>query len=280
MTKLNRLTDQDRTFGPITYGRTSWNPLRLVLSSEDEEDKESPPNTLTMYAFGWVARICLPRWIKPHRVKHKAKYWDAATIERMGRDWYYETFPKEYGFSLHQGHLILFFGTQTHDSSTTKSWYYDLPWKQWRFIRRSYYDAEDKHYLTEWERPRGFLLRDAYAAEQAALESCPTVQFQFLDYDGECITATTRIEEREWCKGEGWFKWLSLFHKPMVRRVLDLEFSSEVGTEKGSWKGGTIGHSIDMLPGELHEAAFRRYCEQDHQAKSRSFKLKFLHRLK
>jgi hypothetical protein len=31
---------------------------------------------------------------------------------------------------------------------------------------------------------------------------------------------------------------------------------------KGSWKGGTVGHSIAMLPGELHGAAFARYCEQ------------------
>ena len=29
-----------------------------------------------------------------------------------------------------------------------------------------------------------------------------------------------------------------------------------------TWMGGAIGHSIDMLPGELHEAAFRRYCDQ------------------
>ena len=34
----------------------------------------------------------------------------------------------------------------------------------------------------------------------------------------------------------------------------------ETGSKKGSWKGGTIGHGIDMLPGELHEGAFRRYC--------------------
>jgi hypothetical protein len=41
---------------------------------------------------------------------------------------------------------------------------------------------------------------------------------------------------------------------------LDIRFSEETGRRKGSWKGGTLGHGIDMLPGELHEAAFRRYC--------------------
>lgn len=33
-------------------------------------------------------------------------------------------------------------------------------------------------------------------------------------------------------------------------------------TRKGSWKGGTIGHSIEMPPGELHADAFRRYCAE------------------
>lgn len=51
-----------------------------------------------------------------------------------------------------------------------------------------------------------------------------------------------------------------------VRRSLDIQFSGETGTRKGSWKGGTVGHSIDMLPGELHEAAFRRYCSEHKMA--------------
>lgn len=29
------------------------------------------------------------------------------------------------------------------------------------------------------------------------------------------------------------------------------------------WKGGTTGHAINMLSGELHEAAFRRYCAEN-----------------
>src|SRR5690606_33228759 len=84
--------------------------------------------------------------------------------------------------------------------------------------------------------------------------------FTFRDFDGEELTATTRIEEREWRFGVGWFKWLSLFRRPKVSRDLEITFSGETGKRKGSWKGGTIGDSIKMLPGELHEPAFRRYC--------------------
>ena len=70
-------------------------------------------------------------------------------------------------------------------------------------------------------------------------------------------------EERQWKFGTGWFKWLSLFRKDRVRRSLDIDFSREVGREKGSWKGGTIGHGIEMLPGESNEQAFRRYCTEN-----------------
>ena len=106
-----------------------------------------------------------------------------------------------------------------------------------------------------------------------------TVSFQFEDYDGEIITATSLIEERQWEFGEGYFKWLSWFRKPKIIRSLDLQFSEEVGPEKGSWKGGTVGHGIDMLPGEMHEQAFRRYCDKEHSSKSGKFKLKYIGRI-
>ena len=87
--------------------------------------------------------------------------------------------------------------------------------------------------------------------------------FEFLDYDGERITVTTMIQEREWLRGVKAFRRMSRFAKPKVHRCLDLEFHREVGRRKGSWKGGTLGHSIELLHGELHEAAFRRYCEKN-----------------
>jgi len=84
----------------------------------------------------------------------------------------------------------------------------------------------------------------------------------FRDFDGEELTATTHISEHEWHFGEGQFKWLSLFRRPKISRSLDISFSGETGRRKGSWKGGTTGHSIEMLPGELHYAAFQRYCAE------------------
>lgn len=273
---MRRLTDNDRKFGLLTYARSSWNPWRLVLSSGGGDDDDGDPvNTLTAYAFGWVARIDLPSLISPFKVKHMATSWDAATVARLGRNWYFETFPRKFGFCLNDGHFILYLGAQTHDSTTTQSWSCFLPWTEWRHIRFSLYDTTGAHFWTQFEaqRKNG---SGRFKERMDAEDECPSITFAFNDFDGERITATTRIEEREWRLGTGWFKWLSLFCKRKIRRSLDIDFSSEVGPEKGSWKGGTTGHGIEMLPGELHEAAFRRYCEQEQRSKYRPFRLTFI----
>lgn len=247
---MNRLTDNDRNFGPLTLAKWS-KTLSAYISSGDDEDPES---YLLIIAFGWAVRVRLPISIKP--------FGD------------YREHSRRYGFSLSDmgngyDFFQCFFGPQTHSSSTTKSWSKHLPWKQWDCVRLSLYIPTGEHFYTE---PRHADFREYYNKK----EQCPKVHFGFEDYDKELIVATCCIEEREWRKGSGWFKWLRWFSRPKVRRELDLAFSAEVGPEKGSWKGGTIGHGIDMLPGESAEGAFRRYCNNKHERKGRKFGLRFI----
>lgn len=265
-----RLTDDDKRLGPITYGRSGWKAWMIVWSSGGG-DGRYPGNTLTVYAFGWVAMVSLPSILSPYRMRHEATSWDAATVARMGRSYYYETFPREYGFRLSDGLFTINYGARTHDSSTTQDWSCFLPWTQWRFVRRSFYAPDGSHFYTAWD-GKG---RDFFA-ESAKRDECPTERFEFDDYDGKRIIATCRIEEREWRFGEGWFKWLSLFRRPKIQRSLDLAFSAEVGPEKGSWKGGTVGHSTEMLPGDTPEVAFRRYCDKQHEHKGQRYRITFV----
>jgi len=275
---MSRLTDDDRRLGILTYARCSesWRPLRLVYSSGADEGMESP-NTLTAYAFGWVARLTLPRLLDDFRVRHVAASWDAATVERMGRNWYEERHPREYGFSLSDGFLQVFLGAQTMDSQTTQSWCTHLPWTQWRFHRFSLYGTDGSKFWTQIE--KRWHHRD-FDVQWEAKAKCPKAVFLIDDFDGQRITATTHIEEREWKFGEKWFRWLSLFRRNKIRRSLSIEFDKECGPEKGSWKGGTTGTGIDMLidmlPGELHEDAFRRYCEQEHSSKYRRYRVTYV----
>lgn len=257
MSTVRRWSDNDRHFGPFLFARDrSYKHLALLLRSGDDDH---PGCSLRFSCYGVTLIVSLPQIVKPYVEKVQAQYWDSATIERMGRDWYYQVDEREFGFSYSEGFLQLKLGRQTHDSTTDRSKGYFLPWTQWRFIRHSLYGLDGSPFWTVSEKDR----RVNFRACLDAKEQCPSVSFEFDDFDGERIFARTIIEEREWKFGEGWFKWLSLFRRAKVRRDLDIRFSAETGRRKGSWKGGTIGHSIDMLPGELHEAAFRRYCQQN-----------------
>lgn len=272
-----RWSDINKHFGPFTLCRGDYSRLGFMLDSGGcHESSRNKGCRLRLHIGTTTLIVELPRLLPDYRIRHVCKSWDAATVERMGRNWYDEVFPREFGAYAADDAVHVHFGPQTHDSTTTRSKVVWIPWKQWRHIRQSWYGPTGQHIETlrdtkdrkvcdaQWEWRREF---------EASLAK---TRFLIEDYDGKQITASTHIEEREWRRGEGLFAWLSLFCKPMVRRSLSIEFSDEVGTEKGSWKGGLIGTSIAMLPGELHEAAMRRYCEQEHRGKYRSYRVKFI----
>ena len=122
-------SDNDRYFGPFTYARQSkgYRSIAVVLGSGDDDDY--PGCRLRFSGFGRTLILALPAIIKPWREKVYPN-WDAATVERLGRDWYWNTKEREYGFSCAEGFLQVFLGRQTDDSSTTQSWSAFLPWKQ------------------------------------------------------------------------------------------------------------------------------------------------------
>lgn len=260
--RARRWSDHDHSFGPFTYARDGmgYRPLAVVLSSGDDDGHQCE---FRVSGFGHTVILAIPSIIPPYREKVDAN-WDADTVERLGRDWYWSVDRRKFGVSYSDGFLQIHRGRSTHDSSTDRTWSKFLPWTQWRHVRHSFYGLTGEHVATIPDTGKSYLGDPGrWERERAIADATPTVSFEFDDFDGERITATTRIDEREWRFGTGWFKWLSLFRKAKISRSLDIQFSSETGKRKGSWKGGTIGHSIEMLADELHEPAFRRYCEQN-----------------
>lgn len=257
-----RWGDNDRYFGPFTFAFGDYyRAFAICLRSTDDEDRV-PTFRISIGKFSFLSVV--PRWLVRPEKKKVYPQWDEATVKRLGRDWYWDITPREYSVSVCDGHLDVCYGRVTHDSRTEQRWGYFLPWTQWRHVRHSFYGLDGEHVATIHDTGKSY--RDdpgRFDRERAIADATPTVHFAFKDFDGEELSARTRIEEREWRFGTGWFKCLALFRRPRIRRDLDIWFSGETGKRKGSWKGGTIGHSIAMLPGELHEAAFRRYCD-DH----------------
>lgn len=223
--------------------------FKLVLSSGAGDDY--PGCKLTVAFWRWLIVFNLPPIIKPDVFKVRGQYNYDELIERR------------YGVYLFENHFNICYGRgdanhHRKEFGEEQRWSCFLPWNEWRHVRHSLYGLDGEHIFSQFDKDKIPNRYDAFRAEE---EKTPKRVFKFLDYDGEEIEATTYIEEREWHRGEKWCKWLSLFFKPMIRRSLDVQFNKETGPRKGSWKGGTIGHGIDMDPGELHESAFRRYCQ-------------------
>lgn len=280
-----RWGDNDHHLGPFTYGVSDYRPWAVVLTSSGDGGDNDRSCQLRINLRAAYLIVVLPNIVKPHMTKVFPK-WDAATVERLGRDYYWDIDPRSYGFSITDGHFNIYYGRtggSSCDSAIERRWSCFLPWTQWRHVRHSFYGLDGKHFWSEIEAETravnklgGKVPGERYEIVRQWEERCPKVKFRFQDFDGEELEATTQIEEREWRFGTGWFKWLSLFRRAKIQRSLNIGFSGETGREKGSWKGGTTGTSIEMLPGELHEAAFRRYCEEDHRSKSGKYRVTFV----
>lgn len=261
--RRRRWSDSDRHLGPFTVAyRETWRPFTIMLTSGSAEH-ESPGCCIRFQAFGATLICELPQIVKPWR-----KWVDLRGREWAKSDGYWDEHPREYGFCLSDGHLSVHLGAQTGDSSTTQDWGCFLPWTQWRQIAHRLYHAD------------GSLAGEvAYAKWDDFRKVQDTVRrgrFAILDHDGEHIQVETYVEEREWRLGTGSFRWLGYLARKRQRRSLNISFKKEVGPEKGSWKGGTVGHGIEMLPGETQAQAMRRYCDQDHRSKYRTYRVKFV----
>ncbi len=269
--RRSRWSDNDRYFGPFTFswvGSKGYRPVAVILKSWGSGDDDDGPASLRLSFVWFTIIVWLPPILRPQRSKVYPSSWDAATVTRLGRNWYWDVKVREYGFSYSDGFVQIHYGICPGDSSLDQTWCKHLPWTQWRQIAHRLYNAD------------GSLAGDV---ADLPWDQWPTIRdgvrrahFAVTDYDGARIAVDTYVEERERRLGTGWFRWLGHIAPKRQCRSLNISFRSEVGPEKGSWKGGMMGHGIDMLPGETQEQAFRRYCDQEHRSKYKPYRITFM----
>jgi len=268
----------DIWLGPVTYSFSKYRPFCIMLSSwGDGEDDDRPCNLRLSWFWGTLI-IRLPKWLlRPHITKVYPPDWtpDSEVVKRLGRNYYEDVDCRSYGITISNSgtvggslHMSVHYGRaggSMMDSTLEQRWGCFLPWTEWRHIRISFYDLDGKHVGSildkDWTRG-GVLGGWMYDAQRVMEERTPKQRFRFKDFDGEELVATTHVEEREWRAGTGWFKWLAWFRRPIIRRSLSIAFHGETGRRKGSWKGGTTGHSIEMRRDDTHFQAFARYCKE------------------
>lgn len=272
--------ESDHHFGPFMYSTSDYRPWTVLLTSWGGGEDSSQPCNLRLSGIWGTLIIALPPIVWPHRRKVYPD-WDEETVKRLGRDYYWDIDERRYGIELSSlgqigkgpwsmpDFLQIKYGRaggSCMDSSIDQSWSYFLPWAQWRHVRQSFYGGNQQligEVFDDEHRPARLGEHSKYDIAREIEARTPKVYFNFKDFDGEQLIAETHIEEREWRFGTGWFKWLSLFRRPLIERSLIINFSGETGKRKGSWKGGTIGSSIEMQKWEPHFTAFYRYCKEN-----------------
>ena len=161
--------------------------------------------------------------------------------------WTDECDPPSYGIKIHGNILWAEMGGKGNlEGNRSWSWYLPIFHKEW--VRTSILLIDDA-WAHETPGHRMYFYKDKWANFKQ------TWHYSYTDkYDGEVIEATITVAEREW--RPKWLTWTKLFAK--VRRSIEVNFASEVGQRKGSWKGGTLGCGYDMKPGETALECIKR----------------------
>ena len=222
------------------------------LMTPHEEDSITQYNVLNIILFHTSWWFKIPQIIKP-----KMKW-----VEFNGKlGGYIDYIQRDYGFSIGGEALHIHYGIQPgswssvdkENSDHTKVYF--LPWNQDRRIRYDFLNTDGSYYCSANDRSDG---RIDFDAIRSAEESVTKIKFSFTE-NGNPNIATCHLEEWEYAKGTSWCSWLSLVTKNKVYRRLEIKFENETGPRSGSWKGGTMGTSINLEDGESALSAFIRY---------------------
>jgi hypothetical protein len=154
--------------------------------------------------------------------------------------WTDECDPPKWGISIHHNTIWIYRGGKGNWSGGNKWWTWNIPFLTKEWVRSSIL-LKDDTWEHEFKGSKKNFYEDSWKAKQKSWT------YDYTDsYDGEVIPTTIYVEEREW--RPKWLKWTQLFS--IKRRTIDVHFSKECGKRKGSWKGGTLGCSYELLPGE------------------------------
>ena len=167
--------------------------------------------------------------------------------------WTDEGDPPQYGIAIHNDIFWIYRGGKGNNHGGNKWWTWDLPFFTLNHVRHE----------VECNIDGQIKLVPAKSLETTGKDYIPLKdnklvnihKYDYTDsYDNMVIPCVYWVEEREW--RPKWLTWTSKFKK--VRKYIEIEFSDEVGKKKGSWKGGCIGCSYDMLENETPEQCIKR----------------------
>lgn len=164
--------------------------------------------------------------------------------------WTDECDPPKWGIAYHNSTLWIYRGGKGNMKGGNKWWTFYAPWS-WQWVRTSNLKKNGA-----WEHEVKGERKDFYKDTWKGILWSETYPYRYVLKSGEVQDrlATVKVEEMEW--RWHWFKWLGFPKK--VRTSIGIQFNDEVGERTGSWKGGTIGCSYELLANETPLESLRR----------------------
>ncbi len=220
-----------RTSIRAPYGEVSFGAIMLALSLGNY----GRPH-LHIAIPGVQVFFRLPHWRILHHLTRGPNDMDRASYGfswRFGQDW--------------QGDI--------HWQWRQRSGITHMPWG-WNKRKDDYrreYMAIDGNWYHHDVYPYEWRKDDPGAGPEAAKISQP---YPYLTRGGTFqgdITATAHMERTHMV-----YRVFGLPVKRVIKHSIDVAFDKEVGSERGSWKGGTVGCGYDMKPGETISQTLHR----------------------
>ena len=166
--------------------------------------------------------------------------------------WSDECDPPRWGIAVSDNTFWLYKGGKGNLNGGSKYWAWDLP-----FVTKVHMD--DKHLVEVLDGFSSKMIKVSdLEKEKPYWRDNPKILKRYYDYtdkyDGQIIPTIYYVEHREWRRK--WLTWTKLFSS--VQDYIEIEFKTEVGSQKGSWKGGAMACSYDLLPGETPQECIKR----------------------
>lgn len=217
---------------------TGWHDWKFGIYYE-ECGYEEPNGELHISMFGWHSVFRMP--------------WKSKRFP------YGDCVAPTWGIQIHDNTLWIMKGGDGNLNGGNKWWTWDIP-----FFTKIHVRHDVMCNLANWDEPEDLRLVDASMLKRDSngnylpLEKNALVKkytYDYLDkYDNTVVPCTFWVEEREW--RPKWLTWTKRFR--LVKRYIEIVFHEEVGKGKEDWKGGCVGCSYDLLPGETPMECIKR----------------------
>lgn len=247
-----------------------WSFALNLATPYELDHGEKPYNTLNISLFTHSWWFKLPEFIKP-----KEKWVDTTDMSwnegKEGPHGFTDYIRKEYGVTFSNEAVHIHYGIQPggwsrddpENSDHTKLFWY--PWNL-EIVRHDLLFPDGRLYWrNKYPKSKGGRKHlhwyEVFDMDPAPEQTSQIAEFVELEHynktNGKLQKARIRLtgEEREW--RPKWTRWLPIFK--YVRRVVDCNSDTELGTRAGSWKGGMMGWSCEWRKDESMQDAFRRW---------------------